>query len=107
MFGDEVDRPAFDLYQNLADIFANHADHDELDAAEHHDADEQRRVAGNLGAIDQGLVDDLQSVHEGNDREHYAHDSGKPQRGHGESGDPVDRQSDEPAHVPGAEAVDA
>ena len=41
MLGDEIDRPAFDLFQDLADIFADHADHDELDAAEHHDADEQ------------------------------------------------------------------
>ena len=41
MLGDEIDRPAFDLFQDLADIFADHADHDELHAAEHHDADEQ------------------------------------------------------------------
>ena len=107
VLGDEIDRPSFDLFEDLADIFADHAEHDELHAAEHHDADEQRRIAGHVFAIDQGLVDDLQAVDEGDHREHHAEHGGEPQRRHRERGQAVERQADQPAHIPGGAAVGA
>src|SRR5215469_3725416 len=64
MLCDEVDWPAFDFVEDLADIFADHAEHDELDAAEHHDADEQRGIAGHALTIRKGLVNDLRAVDE-------------------------------------------
>src|SRR6266511_4278418 len=44
--GDEVHGPAFLLRQDLADILADNADHDQLHTAQHHQSDHQRRIAG-------------------------------------------------------------
>ncbi len=40
VLGDEVDRPRLQLRQDLTDIFADDADHDQLHAADGHEADE-------------------------------------------------------------------
>src|SRR5579871_4498639 len=48
VFGDEIDRACFQLREDLADIFANDADHDELHAADRHEADHQRGIARHL-----------------------------------------------------------
>ena len=60
VLGDEIDRPRLQLGQDLADVFADDADHDELHAAQHHQADHQRRIAGHGFAARPGLPQDRQ-----------------------------------------------
>ena len=45
MLRHEIDRPSFDLRENLADIFAHDSDHQELYTADYHQADNQRGIA--------------------------------------------------------------
>src|SRR5271157_5643654 len=58
VLGDEIDRTLFDLGEDLADVFAHDADHDQLHAAEYHQADDERRIAWNGFLIDEGLDHD-------------------------------------------------
>src|SRR5882672_1710994 len=64
VFGNEIDRPVFDLGQHLADIFAHHADHQELNAADHHDPDDDRRIARYGVLVDEGLDQNPDAEHE-------------------------------------------
>ena len=107
VLGHEIDRPPFDLVEDLADIFAKHAEHDELHAAKHHDADKQRRIARHSFAIHHGLVDDLAAVKQRHGGDQQTEHGGKAQRRHRERGEAVERQADQRAHVPGAAAVGA
>ena len=75
-----------------------------MHAAEYHHADEERRVARHRGAVDKRLIDDLQAVEEGDQRQYRADHRREPQRRHGESGDAIDRQADQAAQIPGAAA---
>src|SRR6476620_11524121 len=47
MFGDKIDRTGLQLGQDFSDVLADNADHDELHAADRHQADHQRGIARN------------------------------------------------------------
>src|SRR5690348_3112717 len=65
---DDVDRPLLDLGINAAEILANDAYTEQLDAAEEEYADQQRGVARHVDAEDQRLRDDNQPVEERQER---------------------------------------
>ena len=95
VLGDEIDRPRLELGQDLADIFAHDADHDQLHAAEHHQADHDRRIARHGLAEEQRLDQDLHAEEQRGDRQQQAEQAGEPQRRDRERGQPLDRQADQ------------
>ena len=100
VLGDEIDRPRFELGEDLADIFAHDPDHDQLHAAEHHQADHHRRIARHRLAVDERLDQDLHAEDERADRQQQPEQAREPQRRDRERGQSLDRQADQRVQVP-------
>src|SRR5690606_9624053 len=69
---DDVDRPLLDLGIDPAEILADDADAEKLDAAEEQDADDQRRVAWYVDSEDQRLRHDDEAVEQRQARDRRA-----------------------------------
>ena len=72
-------------------LVAEHANQDQLDPTDHHDADDKRRVAGHVLAKKQCLKDDPAAKKQRGHGEQHAQHAGDTQRRHGERGQPFDR----------------
>ncbi len=105
MLGDEIDRPRFDLRQDLADILAHDADHEKLHAADHHDADDQRRIARDRALIDDGFDHHPQAEQQRARREQHAEQAGDPQRRDREGCQSLDRQAEQAGIAPARPAM--
>src|ERR1700732_3834605 len=104
VLGDEIDRARLQLGKNLPDIFPDNADHDELHAADGHQADHERGIARDRLSVDKGFPENRKSEQEGAGSEQYPEQAGKTQRRHRDRGQAFDRKPDQPA---GAERGDA
>ena len=107
VLGHEIDRARLQLGEYLADIFAHDPDHDQLHAAQHHQADNDRRIARYGPSKDDCLDQDLHAEHERGAREQQAEHAGKPQRRDRERGEAFDRQAEQRMEVPGAVSMRA
>ena len=107
VFGDEIDRTRLQLGKDLADIFADDADHDELHAADGHQADHQRGIARDRLSGGPGFPQDRKPEQERHGCERHAEQAGKPQRRYREGGQAFDRKPDQPAGAEGGDAVRA
>ena len=105
VLGDEIDRPRFDLGQHLADVLADHPDHDELHTAQHHQADDHRRIAGDRFAVDQRLIQDRGAEDQRAGGEQHAEQARQPQRRDRKRRQPLDRQPDQAGDVPTGAAM--
>jgi hypothetical protein len=107
VFSHEIDRSRLQFGKNLADILADNADHDELHAADGHQADHQRRIAGHGFSAHPGFPQDGKTEQEGDGGEEHAEQAGETQRRHRERCQAFDRKPDQLARAERSDAMGA
>src|SRR3569832_2426721 len=95
MFGFVFVWLCFLLGKDLADIFADDPDHDELDVADCHQADDERGIARDRLAIYQRFPEDRDAEQEGRRRQQYAEQAREAKRGDRERGEALARKPDQ------------
>ena len=97
---DDIVGAVLGLVVDAADVLADDAEREQLDAAEEKQQDDQRGITLNGVAPDERLDEDIYHINEGEHRDDEADDSRNAQGQTGERGDAVDGQREQLPETP-------